>query len=504
MKQSSILTSLLLLQVFLCIPLLMRAELPVNPHKPYSAAWVKQELTTHQWTLVEIVQTKNDTATNLTLFMLPCEKDNYLDFEVNGTYQIYEGQSTCANSDGKVKGKGTWEYEETDKTLYDSYSGGRRIEKKVLEISPNMLKVQYETEGRKITTLTYFSEVGVKDEGLKDMIVDNSDNSKNIIQASREVLQETRRYIVVGRRDFDKGMPITIDDKGGILKKVAVYPFMNSTDANITTDETQRHKSLLSQGAKVGVDYIITGNIIKASADATPDGKYQGNVKYTVTILDVKAGQEKITKTFSYSEKEKEEQRKKDAVLIGVLAGTVGRGYWGYYGWRRGYWDYYYGYYFYSSATNYLIADGLNSAFNNGYSDERKRYYQSSLAVVDAVNNTAEDLSKFIVEHIPLSFKVLRVDDEKKGKLTVEAGSNANLQEGETLKLVRIRETVLSDGSKEIETKEVAKMVVESVNSARLSSLKPTWGEASKITKALKENPGELFVQTTEVYRSKK
>lgn len=477
---------------------------PAGGPPNYSAAWVKQELTTHQWTLVEIVQTKNDTATNLTLFMLPCEKDNYLAYETNGTYQIMEGQSKCANSDGNVKGKGTWEYEETDRTLYDSYAGGRRIEKKVLEISPGMLKVQYESEGRKITTLTYFSETGAKDEGLKDLVVDNSDNTKSIIQAPREVLQETRRYIVVGRRDFDKGVPITIDDKGGVLKKVAVYPFLNSTDANLTTDESARNKTLLAQGTKVGLDYIVTGNILKAASDVTPDGKYQGNVKYSVTILDVKSGQEKITKTFTYSEKEQEAKKKQDAIVLGALLGAAGHGYYGYYGWRRGYWDYYYGYYFYSSSASYLVADGLSCAFNNGYNDERKRYYQSSLAVVDAISHTTDDLSKFIIENIPLTFKILRVDDDKKGKVTIEAGTNANVQEGETLKMVRIRETVLSDGSKEIETQDVGKFVVESVNSMRLSSCKPSWGDASKIAKALKDKPEELFVQTTEVYRSKK
>lgn len=479
---------------------------PKGPQTRLLAAYVKKELTAHQWVLAEIVQTKNDTATNLTLFMLPCEKDNVLDYETNGTYNISEGEKKCNSSDGKVKGQGTWEYEESDQALMDSYAGGRRIEKKVLELSPGMLKVQYESEGRRITTLTYFSEIGMKDEGLRDLVVDNSDNFKNVMLVPREAMYEARRYLVIGRRDFDRGVPVTVDDKGGVLKKVAVYPFMSSTDQNTTTDEGSRNKALIAQGKKVGLDYIITGNILKASADVAPDNKYQGHVKYFVTILDVKAGLEKKTKLFEYSEKAKEEKAKQNEKALKILGGVAGAASsmsWYYGGWRRGYWNSYYGYYFYPHSTA-LAVHGLSAAFSNGNNEERQRYYQSSLAVMDALNHTSKDLSEFVIENIPLSLKIARVDDEKKGKITVEGGTNINLQEGEKLKLVRVRETPMSDGTKEIETIEVAELTVEAVNGARLSACKPAFGQASKISKALKENPEELFVHTTELYRPKK
>ena len=470
----------------------------INPEKQmYTASYVKEELTSHEWTLKEIVQTKNDTATNLTLFMLPCEKDNVLDFEINGTYQITEGEKLCKASDNKIKGKGEWSFEEADQTITDTYNEGLPIEKKVLELTSGMLKVQYEGEGRRITTLTYFSEIGLKDESLSDIVVDNSDYATNIALAPREILMESKRYIMVSRRDFEKGQPLSVDDKDGLLKKVIVYPFTNSINKAIVRED-ERNNMLIEQAKKVGLNYIITGNILKANVNTNADNTYSGHVKYTVSILDVESGEEIKRETYEHPKKEKKQSPIPNFPGILEIVDGVGLPFI-YFGKRNRMWKRYYDYYFITKTAD-AVGDGLDVVFAEGNDTERKRHYESSRAVMQAIAQTTEDLDKYIKENIPLTIAVNKIETNKKGKfagLIIEAGSNINMQEKETLNVVRIEENTLSNGKVVKSMHHIGKVKVASVNGIYLSTCKPGMSSKNKIEDAMNQNPEEIFVQTT-------
>ena len=88
-----------------------------------------ENLVQHQWYLRQIIETKADTVNNVTLFLTPCEKDNFTKYAVNQTYVIHEGETKCSASDKEVKGDGTWEWEEQGELIVETYLGGRPMEK---------------------------------------------------------------------------------------------------------------------------------------------------------------------------------------------------------------------------------------------------------------------------------------------------------------------------------------------------------------------------------------
>ncbi|MEO0777516.1 MAG: hypothetical protein AAF146_13185, partial [Bacteroidota bacterium] len=368
-----------------------------------SKAYVEEILTTHNWTLREIVQTKNDTAVNLTLFMLPREKDNILDYAVGGTYQISEGEQQCDGSTESIKGTGTWEFDNSGKVIIDSYNGGRAISKQILELSPEMLKVEYEGEGSKITTLTYFSELSLEDNGMNTLVEDNSNHSQNIAQIPREIMLKSRRYIVVGLDDFKAGIKQEMDDKGGLLKKIVIYPFIDLTDPNTTVPVEERNISLMEQAKDIDIDYIVTGRVIKADADQNKMGEPCGHIKYDVSVLDVNAGEEMRHKSFEFSKLEQEKKEEKSSKVLGKIVTIVGAGLLN--TWSYGNWDNYYSRYF-SARENQLATDNLNAIFSSGNDSERVLHYKSSIAVMEAIDQTTQDLNKFILEYIPLSIPV--------------------------------------------------------------------------------------------------
>ena len=55
-----------------------------------------ENLVQHQWYLRQIIETKGDSVNNVTLFLAPCEKDNFTKYTPNQTYTIYEGETKCS------------------------------------------------------------------------------------------------------------------------------------------------------------------------------------------------------------------------------------------------------------------------------------------------------------------------------------------------------------------------------------------------------------------------
>jgi hypothetical protein len=203
-----------------------------NARKPVNRDIIA-ELTKHQWSVAEYTETINDTSNNTTLMLMPCEKDNFLKFNPDNTYQIFEGSSKCNTADQDIKAQGTWEYSEADNVIVERFSGGRGIEKKILELNEGLLKIQFELEAKKIVTITYLSELGKKDETKKDQFVDNSDPCSYILQLIRENLIEQGKFSLVGLKNFKDGVAPA---HPGSSKRIVVYPFSDLSKGNEEVD----------------------------------------------------------------------------------------------------------------------------------------------------------------------------------------------------------------------------------------------------------------------------
>ena len=486
-----------LLLLPLCILFMLSAVTPVLASKIEKKA--ADILTSHQWTLVEIQQTKDDTTSNMTLFLMPCEKDNFIDYHTGGTYKIFEGEKKCKPSDNDIKGEGTWTFYEQDGVILDSYSGGREVEKEVLYIDDNRLVMEFDAEGGWTSKLTYFSELGLKDDALSEEVEDNSNQSFNISKAIRQNLIGAGRYVLIGRKDFEKGKKLDIDDKGGLFRSVIVYPLIDATDINETVNETERNEGLMEHATKVGVQYIVTGKIIQTEAKKDASGHYLGAIQYSVNILDTETGNVVAKKIFAVDKKEEMEKKEKgrkwlnrgvSALALGAGAATFSR--------TRGFWGNYYGYYFAEhSARN--TKRTMDIVFANSVdNDERESYYQSSIAVMEAIYETEADLETFVEENIPIVIVINEIE-EKKGKaksLRIEAGGNINLQENEKLTVEKFEMIEMSNGSKVKDRELLVDIKVESIDNNYLSTCKVIKG-AKEIYDEWQSNPEKVKVFTT-------
>ena len=486
-----------------------QAEKNGTSDPPFEAASVLDELTSHQWTLREIVQTKNDTATNLTLFLLPCEKDNQLSYYENGNYEITEGEARCKSTDDNVKGTGTWEYDANDNIIIDQYQEGRPIEKRILEINSGMMKVEYEGEGRAITTLTYFSEIGQQDEALQETIEDNSDHFGNITRVPREVMIEARRYAIIGRRDFDAGKVVTIDDRNGLVHRVVVFPFMDSTDPSTTVNEAERNSQLIAQALKSEIDYVITGNVFKAIARPTGNGK-EGHVKYSVSILDVNKGEEIAQRNLEYPKNGGETNKNRSNLMNKIAAGAAVAGsslrtfsYLNWYAGRRNNWYRFYRGYFAANSVRNTANDF--SAYFSETDQDRNTYFEENLAIMESLEKTAEDLGKFVLENLPVTIPVNDLAKNKRGRvngLVIEAGNNISVKVGEKMNIVRINRVTFSDGSEEVSKEQLGEIKISEVNGTRLSTGQITSG-LKVVQQALEDHRDQVFVQTKEIAEEK-
>jgi|GEM_PF-6594186 len=372
------------------------------PGKRFTYAEVKSELINHQWTLAQVNETSHDTVTNVTIMLMPCEKDNILKYDANNTYQIIEGVVKCNPSDDNIKGQGSWEYNENDSSIADRYAGGREVEKKIIELNDGLFKVQYEGEGKKIITLTYLSETGTKDETKKEQVVDNSDPASVIMQLVRENLLAENNYSLIGLTGFRNETVQPVENNSPV-KKIAVIPLADLTNANETVNVSQRNSELIEQGKKSGTDYIVTGTLIRAVTQTGNDGKPYGEIKYSINVLDVNKGKERARDDFEYPDKKKVNgsiflnKVGKTAGIVGVvgvgavLVSALGK--------QSAVLGSLFALYFVSRAVS-VSNNSYGSVFSNVNSEERKKHYESSMSLVQAIDKTEPDLKKFLKRQI--------------------------------------------------------------------------------------------------------
>jgi hypothetical protein len=349
------------------------------------------ELTKHQWTIAEYSETVKDTVHNMTLAMMPCEKDQELKYDIDNNYRITEGAIKC-NAAGN-----TWKYVEADSMIIEESGSARPIEKTIISLDEGLLKIRYDGEAGKTITITYLSELGKKDDAKKDQYVDNADPLSYITQLIREDLIDQNNCTILSLGDFTKGLNKNQGKSSSLW--LTVVPLADQTDPDKTIDLNERNNTLITQGQKSGLNFIVTGSLLSLKKDKTQDGKPSAKIKYRITILDVKKGEIKEEKTFLYPEppKEKGKGLKMFKKVMDVAAPTaiiapalLGGG----------------------NSINkmyaLMYASQAASAYGNTASvfsksineSERKEQVESSLSVMDAIESTHPDLTKFLKEKV--------------------------------------------------------------------------------------------------------
>jgi len=377
---------------------------PVKTKAGTKVHFTIDELTKHQWTIVEYKETINDTARNLTLTMMPCEKDKVLKYDANKTYLITD---KCSSKQGDETG--TWAYDETDNTISQKFSGGTRISKKIVSLDEGMLHIEYEGEKKKKISIIYLSEVGKKDESKKDEYVDNGDPVSIITQMIKDNIDGQDKYLRRNLSDFYNGV-----EKKSVSKQVVVVPLMNNANRPADYDPKGAEKILIEMGKKAGIDFIVTGVLISCKTTNGPDNKPVGNINYSVKVLNVKKGKETFHDEFIYPGESHSERstRKLTNTLRIIGAASAATSYTPY--------PYYYGHSYYygnnsrslsglyystyaarQAANSASYAYGAYSFYSNGVSqEERNSYFASSLSMLQSIEMTQPDLKAFLEKKI--------------------------------------------------------------------------------------------------------
>ena len=475
-------------------------HLPVPP-----PAGVEALLKTHRWTLIEMVQVTDKTYTDMTALMLPCEKDNYIIYNNDNTYHIMEGEAKCNASDNNIKGEGHWEYDGQDTSLIESYQNGKKIAKKLVFISDETFKIQYEGEGKKLITLTYLSETA-KDAAKKQAIVYNVFPAPNIIQVIRECLSATGHYIMVPDRDVQKERPLLVNNSKGSLQTVAIMPFLNNTDENNRADAAARTNTLLAQAKKTGIDFIVTGVLHDVACEKGDTG-FKGRAQYEVMVLDMARDTQYVHLFDSEGSdvavapgKAPKKGLLNKAIGFGKKAAEIGNKYLPgvttalnasapFLVQKVGL-ETVYQYYFISNAVSNTNND-VGRLFSLVSDKQRKSVVDSSGAILAAVGQTADNVISFLSEAFNIKIKITAIEGSgKKMRVVINAGSGMQLNEKDILTVVKMS---TGSGKDAVIEKELGSIKVDAVDSANSAHCTIEDGRDA-IAEAFNKTPGEVVV----------
>lgn len=460
-------------------------------------------LTAHQWTLTQLLQIKNDSINDLTLLLMPCEKDNYLLFNVDGSYQIQEGLTKCNNEDNNVKGKGTWQYLDQDSTIEERYEGGSRIYKKITAISNDLMVLEYEGEGKKKFRLTYISEQGQQNTTPANIPATSTDVAWNIKQVIRQYLLSSNHFTLVEKNGGAASMKLGEEEKNLPTPKVALLPFINKAIPQANANTQEENKACMLRAASEGFDYVVTGKLLEVKSSSNTTNKdFLGTVQFELEILEITDSIHHVKKFNGEKKEAAPPKPKKNIFLKKILSGvqtlssSISGNLWNYWALSnfRSYDD-----------LNRLIAinnvaNKANSAttlFSNVNEVVRKRYYDSTTAVLTAVNETRDDLIEFLSEHVVNRIKINRIDGSgKKARMVIEAGHNINLQAGEILNVVQCTNTTVS-GKQVKEQRVLGKIKVAEITADVLAYCSFEKDGKDEIQEAYAKAPAEVIVVTT-------
>jgi hypothetical protein len=452
-------------------------------------AMITENLTQNQWFLRQIIETKNDTVNNVTLFLTPCEKDNFTKYAVNQTYVIHEGKTKCSNSDKEIKGEGTWELEDQGELIIETYLGGREIEKEIIELSETTFKIKYESAGGKYTELTYLSPKAFKDKSLMATIDDPANQAQNLTNIAKSVLRDKGKYQVLGMEHIRNRELLKGTKRSEMHKRVLVYPFEDNTENSPLVNYEALNAELLKLGKELDIDYILTGELLKAETNKNKKGEEKGLVKYNLRVFDVELGD---TKDQQLIEQNMKGFDLKPALFLGVALAA-------YFGAPR-YWRGYYGFYFASSVSyaNWTLYQ-MDRLYSRIDSKTRKSYMEKNEAIQDAFKSSLKKLDKFVDNNLPLTLPIHSVEEIKKDQaktIKIRGGSNCFLNEGDILEVAILSKEDIGGGNIIENKTSIAWLKIQDVENNFLSMCKVTKGGDRLLKEFEAENP-DLVVLTT-------
>lgn len=449
-------------------------------------------LVSHNWFIVEVLDTKNDSSINTTVFFQPCERDNFLEFALDGSYTLYEGEEKCQEGVKDIKGEGVWEFNEDSTSIIDRYAGGRAVEKQILHIDEQKLKVRFEGEGGKVTTITYFSEAARGDESLAETLDDPTNHPLTITRLIRDKLVQKGRYAMVSPQEIEEGVVFDPDSEDYMYKKlIAVYPISGvREDAASSEGVVAWEQKVMEDARNAGVEYVITGEVLKQEAKAKDD-YYRAEIEYAIKILDTQLSEVKSVTTMASSYPPSGQGVKVLKTVSQLVVVTIGPRYYNETG--------YYNYYNNNFSNVEAVSREVGNIFDNVESAKRVAAYKKTGALIKAIQGTEKEIDKFIDKYLPLDLGIVKISEmDKKGiprSVKIEGGSSAMLKVNDVLEVVRIEILTLPNGKVVEEVEEIGTLTVKSIDNAYLATCKVSGG-AKELAKHV-EHLDELHVLTT-------
>jgi len=247
-------------------------------------------LTGKKWFVVELLQTKNDSTVNLAGVMHPCEKDNFTEFLPDGKYIVYEGESKCKAIDAEIKDEGEWELDTEANIFYETPSGGKEFEKKIVTINENEFIIEFTGLNNTTYTIKYLADEGYKNhlDAFKEDVKKDSTLLTSVQLPHRETLTNLVKNVVRTSKRFylfEENDSTNNNSKLTFQKTIAVLPF---ADKAISAEK--RNTQIASYK---DIDYAITGYVLNTNFNREIE---KATVEYNIDIWDFST-QKFITKT---------------------------------------------------------------------------------------------------------------------------------------------------------------------------------------------------------------
>ncbi|GAB4332227.1 MAG: hypothetical protein OHK0038_07740 [Flammeovirgaceae bacterium] len=242
-----------------------------------------------------------------------------------------------------------------------------------------------------------------------------------LTQIVEDVFVKSSRFRVVDRNNFDK-----------------IY-----TEENLQKGEGFLDGLVVEQGKKLGAEFIITGNILRANAEpkfsTDIHGRermigYTGNIETSIKVIEVETGEIKLTEHFH--------------------------------------------------------TRGVNNYYWNMTSANRED------AIHEALEQISQQVYQFIDANFPLTLKIYELEAHKKGfarHIVITGGFQKGLKIGQNLKIVEIQKIAI-DGQVVERKKALGWATVVSVDDAHFSTCRVQRGGAEAVLERFQANPTNIYV----------
>lgn len=413
-----------------------------------------------KWFIVELIQTKNDSAQNLIGIMHPCEKDNFTQFSADGKYTTYEGKSVCKEGDNEIKDEGEWEVDETNLIFYESPSGGKEVEKTIVRLNENEFEIKFPGPDNTSYTIKYLSEesyvhhlANYNKEVQKDSTLHISvqkPHRTTITDLVKQVINESNRYVLVDNNAN------AITDKKDFQKSVSILSFKDEA-----WSEEEKQNAL--ENADKNVDYLISGNIVNTTYDPSAQ---KASVQYKLSLWDVKT-QKIINHEIKGIYSPVSTLNKLGTALTAIAISTYALRY----GYRYGYYNRDLARLVAASVENNRNRNnaGLSKYFSELEGDRNELLGEQGKLTRQAILKTKRTIKGFIYNSLPVQFNILEISKTKKDgapkQILIEGGSDCGLKALQNMQVVLLKQSASKTGSPTVEKEVLANLLVGSVDS---------------------------------------